>query len=200
MTSTLLAAVVGIYILGLLLVRKQRFGLLGYVWGAFGFAAILILIGQHGNWNRHVGSLQASVLMGVGNWLGLGLTALETATIIVPDPSGWSVLHIGIECSTLIEASVFAGLILYYPRFPSRERLIRFAAGLGATFLLNLARLSVIIGMVMWLGKPAVPWAHAIVGRLVFFFGIVAIYWRMLTMPTLHLIKRDLEVSGRAIS
>jgi hypothetical protein len=27
----------------------------------------------------------------------------------------------------------------------------------------------------------------------------VVVYWRMLTMPTLKIVKRDLEVSGRAV-
>jgi hypothetical protein len=53
--------------------------------------------------------------------------------------------------------------------------------------------------MVMTLGKPAVPWAHAVVGRLVFFVGIVIVYWRMLTLPTLRVVRRDLEVSGRSV-
>ncbi len=199
MSTGWLAAGVAVYLLGLLMLRKQRFGLLGYVWASFGFAAILILTGRVGNWNLPLGSLQANGLIVVGNWMGLDLQAFESASVLVPDPSGWSVLQIGIECSTLIEASVFAGLILYYPRFPSGERLFRFFAGLAATLLINFARLAVIIGMVMTIGKPAVPWAHAIVGRLVFFCGIVVVYWRMFTMPTLHLVRRDLEVTGRAI-
>jgi exosortase/archaeosortase family protein len=124
---------------------------------------------------------------------------LAPATLLVPDPTGWSVLQIGLECSTLIEASVFAGLLLFYPRLPPRDRALRLGAGLGATFLINLARLAVIIGMVMILGKPAVPWAHAVVGRMVFFVGIVIVYWRMLTLPTLRLVRRDMEVSGRSV-
>ncbi len=199
MSYTGLAIGVAVYLAGLLLLRRQRHGLLGYVWSAFGFAAILVLAGQLGDWNRPLGNLQASILMGLGSVFGLGIGTLESTSLVIPDPSGWSVLQIGIECSTLIEASVFAGLMLFYPRFPTDERLLRLTAGLGATFLINLARLSVIIGMVMILGKPAVPWAHTIVGRLVFFLGIVIVYWRMLTLPTLRLIRRDLEVTGRAL-
>jgi exosortase family protein XrtG len=130
---------------------------------------------------------------------GLTLQSLGTAELVVPDPTGWSILSIGIECSTLIEASVFAGLLLFYPRFPASDRLLRLLAGVGATFLINLARLAVIVGMVATLGKAAVPLAHTFVGRMVFFIGIVVVYWRMLTMPTLRLVRRDLEISGRAV-
>jgi exosortase family protein XrtG len=199
MTTSGLALAIAVYLIGLLALRRARFSLLGYLWGAFGLAAVLILTGQQAGWNVPLGDLQGSLLVGIGKALGSRFEMLAPATLLVPDPTGWSVLQIGLECSTLIEASVFAGLLLFYPRLPPRDRALRLGAGLGATFLINLARLAVIIGMVMILGKPAVPWAHAVVGRLVFFVGIVVVYWRMLTLPTLRLVRRDMEVSGRSV-
>jgi exosortase family protein XrtG len=199
MTTAGLALAVGSYILGLLALRKARFSLIGYLWGSFGLAAVLILVGQQAGWNIPLGNLQGGILVVIAGALGLRLEVLAPATLLVPDPTGWSVLQIGLECSTLIEASVFAGLLLFYPRLPPRDRILRLGAGLGATLLINLARLSVIVGLVVTLGKPAVPWAHAVVGRLVFFVGIVVVYWQMLTLPTLRLVRRDLEVSGRSV-
>lgn len=198
MTTSHLAALALVYLAGLVVLRRQRHGLIGYAWTSFGLAAILILAGQIGGWERPLGALQISLLALLGNAFGIQLAQLEPGSVVVPDPTGWSVLTIGVECSTLIEASVFAGLMLFYPRFAPGERVLRLTAGLGATFLVNLARLAVIIGMVATLGKPAVPAAHAIVGRLVFFVGIVIVYWRMLTLPTLRMVRRDLEVTGRA--
>jgi exosortase family protein XrtG len=199
MTTAGLALAVGSYILGLLALRRARFSLIGYLWGSFGLAAVLILVGQQAGWNIPLGNLQGGILVVIAGALGLRLEVLAPATLLVPDPTGWSVLQIGLECSTLIEASVFAGLLLFYPRLPPRDRILRLGAGLGATLLINLARLSVIVGLVVTLGKPAVPWAHAVVGRLVFFVGIVVVYWQMLTLPTLRLVRRDLEVSGRSV-
>lgn len=199
MSTTGLALVVAVYLIGLLVLRRIRHSLIGYLWMAFGLAAILVLAGQTGGWDVPLGSLQASILTFLANALGLRLAQLAPASLVVPDPSGWSVLQIGVECSTLIEASVFAGLMLFYPRFPAGERLMRLAAGLGATFVINLARLAVIVGLIAWLGKPVVSLAHAVVGRLVFFVGIVLVYWRMMTLPTLRMVRRDLEVSGRSV-
>ncbi len=200
MSTKLLAILLLIYLLGLLLLRRHRHGLLGYLWGAFGLAAVVVMAGQIGGWNEPLGGLQANLLVGLGNAFGLGLETLGAGTIVVPDPTGWSILQIGVECSSLIEAAVFTGLMLFYPRFPPGERLLRLTAGLGVTLLVNLVRLAVIMGMVMTLGKPAVPWAHAVVGRLVFFVGVVVVYWRMMTMPTLRWVRRDLEVSGRMVT
>jgi exosortase family protein XrtG len=199
MNYPLMALALAIYIIGLLALRRRRYSLLGYLWGAFGLAALLITAGWVGGWNEPLGAVQANLLATLWSRFGLGVTTLEGAELVVPDTTGWSVLAIGIECSTLIELSVFAGLLLFYPRFPAAERLQRLVGGLAATLLINLLRLSVIIGMVAALGKPAVPWAHAVVGRLVFFVGIVFVYWRMLTLPTVRFVRRDLEVSGRAV-
>ena len=198
MTSTGLAIGLAVYVVGLIALRKARYGLIAYLWGAFGLAALLILTAQMGNWSGPVGAIQASTLTFLANTVGFPLRTIDSANLVVPDPTGWSIMAIGIECSTVIEAAVFGGLMLFYPRFSASERLLRLGVGLGATFLINLARLSVIIAMVTILGKPAVPLAHAVVGRLVFFVGIVFVYWRMMTMPTLRIVRRDLEVSGRA--
>lgn len=198
MTRALLAVSAAVYLAGLLILRRRRWGVLGYLWSAFGLAALLVLFGSYGEWSRPIGAFQARALASAAGWVGLSLTSLGGATLVVPDPTGWSVLNIGLECSTLIEASVFSGLILFYPRFGASERLTRLGIGLGATLFVNMIRLGVIVLMVTTLGKPAVPWAHAVVARLVFFLGVVVIYWRMLTLPTVHLVRRDLEVSGRA--
>ena len=199
MNYPLMALALAVYIIGLLALRHRRYSLTAYLWGAFGLAALLILAGWLGGWNEPLGAAQASLLEIFWGWFGLGLSTLNGAELVVPDPTGWSVLAIGIECSTLIELSVFAGLLLFYPRFPPAERLRRLIGGLAATVIINLIRLSVIIAMVAVLGKPAVPWAHALVGRMVFFVGIVFVYWRMLTLPTIRFVRRDLEVSGRAV-
>jgi hypothetical protein len=51
--------------------------------------------------------------------------------------------------------------------------------------------------MIMGLGKDAAPLAHAVVARLVFFAGMIYVYWRLLTLPTLRIIRREMEVTGR---
>jgi len=59
--------------------------------------------------------------------------------------------------------------------------------------------MAVIIAMIHWLGKEAAPLAHAVVARLIFFLGIVVVYWYLLTLPTLHVVRRELEITGRAV-
>jgi exosortase family protein XrtG len=197
MSTLVLSVFAGIYLAGLVLLRKTRKGLVGYVWGAFGLAGILIFAAQIGNWNAPLGAFQAEILARASALLGGGLRTVAGGGLVVPDPTGWSILQIGIECSALIEISIFVSLMLFYPRIPAGERLVRIAIGVLATLAINLLRLGIIVVMAETLGKPAVPWAHAVVGRLVFFVGILLLYWRMLTLPTLTIIRRELEVTRR---
>jgi exosortase/archaeosortase family protein len=97
----------------------------------------------------------------------------------------------------LVEGAVFSGLMLFYPRFTRKERFLRLAAGLGGTFLVNTIRLALIVAVIVTLGKGAAPLAHTVLGRLVFFVGIVIIYWKLFTLPTLNLVRKDLSASMR---
>jgi exosortase family protein XrtG len=197
MSALALSIFSGVYLAGLLVLRKTRKGLIGYLWGAFGLAAIIIFAGQLGGWNEPLGTLQVWFLVLLSQLVGGPLQLIEGGGLVVPDPTGWSILRVGIECSALIEIAIFAGLMLFYPRLPASERLGRMAVGVAATVLINLVRLAVITLMVATLGKPIVPWAHAVVGRLIFFAGVLYLYWRMLTLPTLTMIRRELEVTRR---
>jgi exosortase family protein XrtG len=199
MTAQLLSVLVVIYIAGLVGLRRARYTLFGYLWGAFGLAALGIMLAQLGEWNVALGRVEVSTLVRAFGWLGLEAAGRQGSSLVVPDPTGWSILNIGIECSTLVEAFVFIGLLMFYPRFAPVQRFQRLGVGLAAIYLINLVRMGVIIGMIMWLGKPWAALAHTVVARLVFFIGMIAIYWWLLTVPTLRIIRRDMEVTGRAV-
>jgi len=197
---TLLGLILAAYVIGLILFRRLNYGLLTYVWGAFGLTLNGALLGQFAGWNVALGHLEAVNVIAIADLFGFQLELFGQAGLLVPDPSGWSALTVGIECSTLIEAFTFLGLIGFYPRLSPAGRLKRLAAGLAATYLLNLGRIAIIIFMIYFFGKPFLPLAHVVLARLFFFVGIVWVYWRLLTLPTLHIIRRDLEVSGRAVT
>ncbi|HLB49048.1 MAG TPA: hypothetical protein VJL59_18720 [Anaerolineales bacterium] len=194
----ILSALAALYIAGMVMLRKSRFSLIGYLWNAFGFTALGVIIAQVGQWNVALGRIEAATMIGLMGRLGLQIGGPDGASIIMPDPTGWSVLNIGVECSALIEAFIFTGLLLFYPRVPAGQRIERLLIGLAATYLINLVRMAVIIAMIHWLGKEAAPLAHAVVARLIFFVGIVVVYWYLLTLPTLHVVRRELEITGRA--
>lgn len=198
MTWPLLSLVVLIYAAGLLFFARTRRYLGAYVWGTLGLTVIgvsaLMLMG----WDKAIEGLEARNLALLFSAVGLPMGLVQGSILLIPEETGWTGIGVGIECSILIEGFVLIGLVMFYPRLPLSERAGRTVIGLLATYALNMLRLVVIVMMIMVWGRPIVGLAHAVVGRMIFFLGIVWLFWKLITVPTLRLIKRDIEVAGRA--
>jgi len=199
MTWPLLQASLLVYIGGLLWMQRQNWQLILYVWSAFGVVFLFIHLAILQEWHialAHFEALHVQMLLAP---LGLQLQTVSQTSFLVPDGTGWSGLAIGIECSTIIELSVYTGLILFYPNLSMQKRWKYLLIGATGTYLLNILRIAIIVLMIAHWGKPIVPFAHTIVGRLVYFVGVVGLYWFLLTKPTLHMIRRRMETAGRAV-
>lgn len=200
MTWSILSAGVAVYLLSLLWLTRTRRHLGTYVWGAFGLTFLGVNIVSLTGWAEVFQNMEARHLAALFTLAGRPLRVFEGSVVLIPEATGWTGIGIGIECSTLIESFALTGLVMFYPRLTSGERVARTAIGLLATYILNMLRLVVIVIMIMAWGKPVVMLAHALVGRLIFFLGVVWLFWKLLTVPTLHIIKRDIEITGRAVT
>ncbi len=197
MTWPLWGFIVVVYLAGLWWLRRRQWRLSVYIWSGFGLAFLLIHAAVLLNGHVLLASTEARQLKDIMGIFGVHLELVDSTVLMVPDPTGWSGLRIGVESSTLIELAVFSGLLLFYPKLSWRRRSLSMIAGLGGTYLLNLFRLGLIVVMILVWGKPAVPVAHAIVGRLVYFGGVVILYWFLLTKPTLGIVHRFIQETGR---
>ena len=65
----------------------------------------------------------------------------------------------------------------FYPGFRAGRKVPTIIVGLVATYAINIARILIIVGMIAALGTSWVFIAHAVVGRVFFFIGIVIVYW-----------------------
>ena len=66
---------------------------------------------------------------------------------------------------------------------------------LGAVFLANTLRVTMIVASVAWVGGPALDFTHLILGRIVFFVLAICIYWFVVTRPTLRAVQARIEAS-----
>lgn len=197
MTWPLLGLLAIVYLGGIKLLLHKQWRLSLYLWGAFGLAFLLIHTALMQNWHTALAAIEAQQLQGLMSVLGVRLELIDHTTLLVPDQTGWSGLKIGVESSTLIEMTVLSGLLLFYPKLSWRRRGLSLMAGLTATYLLNLVRLSLIVVMILVWGKPIVPLAHTVIGRLVYFAGVVSLYWFLLTKPTLSIVRQFIQETGR---
>jgi exosortase family protein XrtG len=175
--------------------RRYRIWILYYLLGASGLAYLLTrLLTQVIDVRTWLATSVASSVHFI-----LGLTQIETQVVqnapgillvlVVTQRIGWTILQIGVESSGLLEMVVFTSLIAFYPGWSSLQRVTRGALGLLLTWGANILRMIVIAALLHWFGKEVLVLAHTFIGKLVFFVLTLAIYWALITFPSLN----DLE-------
>jgi exosortase family protein XrtG len=193
MTWPLLLLLAVLYLGGLVWIRRKKWYLRAFVWGAFGQAYLFLQVGLLLGLAGHLAAWEAQHLQALFRLAGVEIQVFEEATLLVPDDQGWTSMTIGIESSTLIEMTVCSGLVLHYPGLSRRRRGASLLAGIGFTYLLNLLRLAIIILIVLIWGRSAFVIAHALIGRLIYFAGVLALYWYLLTRPTVRRVQQSVR-------
>ena len=114
--------------------------------------------------------------------------------VLVGDQSvGGTMLQITVESSGLLETGVVSGMLMFYPGWSLRKRLGLSILAILATYVANIIRLMVIVVVIHYGGKDTLLVSHTILGRAVFFFGVILIYWYLLSRPTLRTVARKLD-------
>lgn len=172
--------------------RRRRW-LLYYLIGALGFILLVVYGASILGLDKVLESAEAAQVAGLGGLFGVRLGVLGGSGLAIPNHTGWAVFDIGIECSAILEISAILGLIGLYPRFTPARRLLALAVGLVATYVLNIARILLIVWIINAWGTGWVFAAHAVFGRMFFFAGTVALYWYLVTRPTVGVVRGQLR-------
>ncbi|MCH7733796.1 MAG: archaeosortase/exosortase family protein [Chloroflexi bacterium] len=190
------------WLMAVLFFRVNRIWLPYYVIGAVGLALAIIFIGRA---TFVESSLQQVVAAGVHAISGLTpvptrifQSAPGAIMVLVVDQSvGWTMLQITVESSGLLETGVISGMLMFYPGWSLRRRVSYSIIAILATYVANIIRLMVIVIVIHYGGKDTLLVSHTILGRAVFFIGVVLIYWYLLSRPTLRTIARKLDAEMR---
>lgn len=199
MTWLLLQKLTVVYIIGFLILQRRQWWFIMYLWGAFGLAFLIVELSVLQNWHILLENVEAQHVQSIMGMFGTPIEVINGQTLMVPDSTGWSGLSVGAECSTLLEIAVFSGLLLFYPQLPNRKRWLYFALGVLMIYLLNLARILLIVLMVLQWGKEIVPFAHVVVARVFYFSGMVVLYWFLLTRPMLKLVRQSVAMREQRV-
>ena len=186
------------WLMAVLFFRANRIWLPYYVIGAVGLALGIIFIGRA---TFIEAGLQQAVAAGVH--AVSGLTPVPTQVfqsapgaimVLVVDQSvGWTMLQITVESSGLLETGVISGMLMFYPGWSLRRRTGYAVIAILATYVANIIRLMVIVIVIHYGGKDTLLVSHTILGRAVFFIGVIIIYWYLLSRPTLRTIRGKLD-------
>lgn len=160
-----------------------------YVTGALGFTLIIIFGAQLAGAGDALEAIEAGQVALIATAGGLSVQQMGGTGLAVGTANGWSIYDVGIECAALIETAAFAGLIGFYPAFSPRRKALTILAGAAATYVINILRILLIVTVVATMGDSWAFAAHAVFGRLFFFVLTIAVYWRLVTLPTMHIVS-----------
>lgn len=90
-------------------------------------------------------------------------------------------ISIDYECSGIIESCAYVSLVLFFPAYSRKEKLLYSLIGLIWIYFTNIIRLSVVIIVVHFLGVKAFYLSHSILGRVVFYISILILYYKIFT-------------------
>ncbi|MBI4304759.1 MAG: archaeosortase/exosortase family protein [Chloroflexi bacterium] len=198
MAPWLAALLIAAWAGSVVLFRLNRIWLPYYILAAVGLAFLLIFVGRA---TVVEPALQTFVSAAVHRLSALVNVPTETfqaapgalLVLVISQEIGWTMLQVTVESSGLLESAVLTGMLAFYPGWSPQKRLAFIAIGLTATFAANVVRLMTIVLALHYTGKDSLLIAHTIVGRAVFFAAVVAIYWLIMTRPTLRTILRKLD-------
>lgn len=178
------------------LLLRRRTWLAFYVTGAFGLTVLLVFGAMALGWDVWLESVQAKQVARIAPHLGIKVDRIGDRGLGIKGPEGWSIFDIGLECSVLLEGSALAGLVLFYPAFDGLRKAWTVVVGLLASYVINIARILIIVAIIRSLGTAWVFAAHAVFGRVFFFAAIMAVFWFLVTLPTIRFVNRQMGADG----
>jgi exosortase/archaeosortase family protein len=167
---------------------RSRRWLLFFLTGGLGFTLLVLFWASTLGADTALEAIEAQQSVWAASLIGIPLSLLGETGLAIPNHTGWAVFDIGIECSALLEMSAIVGLTLFYPAFSNLRKARTATIGAALTYGMNIALINAF-------GTSWVFAAHAVFGRMLFFVGTVAIYWWLITRPT---VARVATILGEA--
>jgi exosortase family protein XrtG len=159
-----------------------------FILGSVGTFGFLMLIGQ----STFQVLLQYGVtyLTGIiGKMLNLYQSYPQYSMITVYYKYEAISFFVDFECSGIIEMLVFICLLMFYPIYSIKEKLKLMLIGSIYIFLANVFRVFVICSILKVFGPQLIFFTHTIFARLLFFFLMIILYYRVFTRP--HILRQE---------
>jgi exosortase family protein XrtG len=198
MSIPLLVVLVLVWIAVVVFCRQYRIWILYYLVGTVGLAYLSVYIISKVLVFEPI--LAHSVAIAVHdslNFINIPTEIFQNApgvllVLVVTQKVGWTVLQIGVESSGLLEICVLVSLVVFYPLWTWRKKVMMGLIGIAFTWFANVARMLLIALMLHFFGKEALVIAHTFIGKAFFFLVTIGIYWFLVTANSLPDIKRKI--------
>ncbi len=192
-----MAAAFMAWLAGTIFFYRHRIWVFYYIWGAVGFTFLSVLLMRGSlveyRFEQYLGGILHHLLTYLDITTYVFDKAPGTILVLIKVDNSWTTIDIDIESSGLMEMLIFLGLLFFYPAYSIARKAFYGLAGVFCVILINLVRLIVVISTIHWGGRNLYFIAHTLVGRVVFFVLIVALYWYILTRPSLQKVKESIK-------
>jgi exosortase family protein XrtG len=172
---------------------RQRIWVFYYIWGAVGLCCFIILFFR-GSMVEFWIELQTSyILQYILSHFGVVTYVFDkapgTLLVLIKLDNNWTTIDIDMENSGFLEMAICLGLIIFYPLYNFFKRSFVALAGVMAVYLINILRVVMVVLTIHAGGRNMSFIAHTLIGRTIFFALIVALYWELLTRPSIKKIS-----------
>lgn len=178
----LLGIVVWLYMLSVL--KRAQLTAFFFIVGSAGLFFILMAISRP-YW---VWFFTHAVIHGVDFFnilTGWTKVMLKTGLVYITNGHNPVIMSIDYECSGIIETCAFVSLVAFFPMYERKEKVFYAIFGMVFIYLINVLRLSLVIVIVHFMGGQAFFLAHSVIGRLVFYVLVIALYYNVFTYSQL---------------
>lgn len=172
-----------IYILSIL--KRSRIASFYFIVGSVGLFLILVAFSKP----YIVWILTQAVIKGTDmgtSSMGMTHSFSKYGILFISNSHTSLTMSIDYECSGIIESAGFIGLIVFYPIYTRKEKLLYAILGFLYIYLANIIRIFIIINIVYFFGSSTFFLAHSIIGRIVFYSMVIAFYYRIFTYSQIY--------------
>lgn len=196
--STVLIGIAALFWLAVvIMLRLNRNWVFYYIWSAVGFTFLMILFMRGSLLEYFLEQQVGLILHHLLNYVDIKTFVYDkapgTLLVLIEVENSWTTLEIDIESSGLLEVSIYLGLLFFYPPYSIKRKAAYAVLGLVCIYSINIVRLMGIIMAIDWGGRNMIFIAHTVLGRLIFFFLIIALYWNVFTKPSLKKARENVE-------
>lgn len=119
----------------------------------------------------------------LGQAIGIYQSYFQYGILFIQSKTETISMYIDYECSGIIEIVAFLSLLWFFPVYSTAEKIFTSIIGFITIFLSNVLRIFVICLIIFFFGNDAFFIAHTIIGRFVFYFCSIILYFFVFTRP-----------------
>ncbi len=160
--------------------RRTNLKAFYYIWGSIGIFFILITL-SNPFWVWELTQMITGLVGSISHCLNLGQSFTKYGALFIYNQNSSVFLTIDYECSGVIEIIALLSLLIFFPTYSRKEKLLY--SLLGSLFIIfaNIVRLMTVITIVHFGGSQSYFLAHSIIGRIIFYILTIIVYYYIFT-------------------